>query len=181
MQWEEISLDQIESEIKGEIEECSKKIKRFVEVVNYQLEYAGRLQGFVFKILRKKSYAFEDDGNTKTDGYKYKVIWAYSFGKYNPSLAYIQNGIQEDCLYFEYENSERIRDHQPTENRFLSLYLCGPNYPSCNEVVERIDYNNSNYELTSIINAQNAATCTLKIKDIQKRRALERFFENIKI
>lgn len=181
MQWEEISLDEIESEVKDEIEECSKRIKRFVEAINFQLEYAGRLGGLLFKILRKKGDAFEDDGNTKADGYNYKVIWAYSFDKHNPNLNYIQNDIQEDCLYFEYENSERIRDHKLSGNRFLSLYLCGHKHPSCNELVERIDYNNDNYELTSIINAQNAATCTLRIKDIRKRMALETFFENIKI
>ena len=181
MHWEEIDLEEIECSIKEDIEECTKKIKRFVEVINYQFESGCGLGGFVLTILRAKANVFEDDGNTKTEGYKYKAIWAYSYGRYNINSLYIQNNMQEECIYFEYENSERIRDHEVQENRFLSLYFCDHEYPGCDGLVKRIDYNNNNYELTSIINNQNAATCTLKIKEAKRRIALEKFFENVKI
>lgn len=183
MQWEKVKLEDIKcGKIRNNIEICSRSINNFVKLINTELDDDEKLCNPTFIILRRMCDVYENDGNTTTDGYSYKVYWAFSLSTdKSVDIFYLQNEMQEQCLYFEYKQTERIRDHIANSLRFLTLYMCGVEFPGSKGIVKRIDYNNDNMEVNSIINVSNAATCILEIKEIKKRvRLTERLKNKLK-
>lgn len=178
-----VSLDQILSEdLKGRIKEVDKKIRKFVKLLNTEFSVYHQIPILDTIITRENHYVYEDDGNTRTDGFKYNVYWICPIGQNNEPRNYyyyhIINNLACNCLYFLYEDKERIRDKKSDgRGRFLTLYISVENfeYPlSEDEEIKRISYENDNYKLGNCINYQTAVNCILKIKDFNIKEELFR-------
>ena len=65
----------LSDDLKDRIIECDRKIRQFIELINAELPEEHKLPNPKMQIHRYKGEAFEDDGNTKTAGYDYKVYW----------------------------------------------------------------------------------------------------------
>lgn len=177
-----VDLDQILSEdLKKRILKLDEKIKKFVKLINSELPKDQNLSEISLLIFRDETkYIYEDDGNTQTPGYEYEVYWIFPFAnepkeKINDFLCQIRFNNLEDrnCLYFYYEDKERIRDKSSNgRGRFLHLYLICDKYSSDGLNVEKIDYENDNYTLGFSINYQNVMNCIIKIKEYYKMRNL---------
>jgi hypothetical protein len=164
-----IKVDEIECmEIKENILACNEAINYFITVINRHLldEMKLDLDKMCFEILRKDGYAYKNDGNTRCDGYDYKVLWAIDLtGKQIKNSDYFFRGWYQNAIYFIYEQTERIFDHKATRLRVFSLYVSGTETRNHDKFINRIDYNNDNMQLTSIINHFNAAECLKAIKE----------------
>lgn len=173
---EQISLEQIESAVKGRIEKCTEEIRKFMILVDSRLDEDDQYCGEMSFIQRQDGTAYEDDGNTQTPGYVYEAYWCFQL---NPNTSFKTYGIfgefiyQEECLFFKYTDAERVIDHKADGRlRSFELNFCGIKQPHETSALKRIDYNNNNYDLTSIITIQNAATCILEIQRLAERRKL---------
>ena len=176
-----VSLDQILSDdLKGRIKEVDEKIRKFLKLLNSEFSLDHQIPILETIITRENHYVYEDDGNTRTDGFKYDVYWIFPIGQnIEPRNYYyyrIINNLACNCLYFHYEDKERIRDKKSNgSGRFLSLYISVEKleYPlSEDKEVKRISYENDNYKLGWCINYLNAMNCILEIKEYQKREDL---------
>ena len=165
----------LSDDLKERIIECDRKIRQFIELINTELPEEHKLPNPKMHIHRYKGEAFEDDGNTKTAGYDYKIYWNCPVDKETIDISeklMLLNCIS-NSLYFCYEDRERIRDkYSNGHNRFLSLYISIEELSRDKSKTQRIDYNNDNYELTSIVNYNNASICILKLKEFFKQREL---------
>ena len=178
-----VSLNQILSEeLKGRIKEVDEKIRKFVKLLNTEFSLDHQIQILDTIIARENHNVFEDDGNTRTDGFEYNVYWICPIGQNieprNYYYYHIINNLACNCLYFHYEDKERIRNKKSDgRGRFLTLYISVENfeYPLLeDEEIKRISYENDNYKLGYCINYQTATNCILKIKDFNKKEELFR-------
>ena len=94
---------------------------------------------------------------------------------------YIRQGFAKRYLYFIYTDEERLFDNKVRNNRFFSIYLAGIKLPREDTHVERIDYNNNNYKLNSVLNKGNIVSIVLKIQDLQKKINLINELESIEL
>ena len=112
---------------------------------------------FIQTFLRRKyneTGDFEDDGETKTEGFEYKIYWAVPLGKNDGKICNaLSAGLHRDSIYFTVSFDERIHDGC-ISNRFLYLYCdftsnFSPEHHS-KDAPLRIAYNNDNMPLGSI-------------------------------
>lgn len=178
-----VSLDQILSDdLKGRIKEVDEKIRKFLKLLNSEFSLDHQIPIIETIITRENHYVYEDDGNTRTDGFKYDVYWICPIGQnIEPRNYYyfrIINNLACNCLYFHYEDKERIRDKKSNgRDRYLSLYISVEEFEyllSDDGEINRISYENDNYKLGWCINYQTAMNCILKIKDFNKKEDLIR-------
>lgn len=189
MSKELVSLDQILSEeLKKRIKEVDEKIRKFVKLLNSEFPLDHQIPILDTIITRENHYVYEDDGNTRTDGFKYDVYWVCPIGQnIEPRNYYYYRIINHricNSLYFHYEDKERIRDKKSDgRGRFLSLYISVDKFDENlnREKCERISYENDNYKLGWIINYQSAMNCILKIKDFNKKDAYLNKLKNTKL
>lgn len=174
MQKREIKIEEIKSDVRKRIEECSLEIKVFMTELDLLLENWEKICGEEFFILRKEETTYEDDGNTKADGYEYEAYWVFQLNPDKKIERYAITGervFQEEILYFKYTDKERKHDcFSSGRGRFFHLYIAGVEKPHECSIVETIDYNNDNYKLTSIINVENIFNCFVEIQKLSKRR-----------
>lgn len=98
----------------------------------------------------KNVYVYEDDGNTRTEGFQYKIYWVIPLSERNPYLdSAILNDFAVDVIYFSMEFTERIHDSE-INSRFFTLKFNGIENDN-----ERIDMNNDNMTINSIITPMN--------------------------
>lgn len=97
-------------------------------LVNSRLGENEKICGEMSFIIRKNENAYEDDGNTRTPGYAYEAYWCFQL---NPNTSIETYNIigehvyQEECLFFQYVDNERIRDHKSDgSGRFFKLNFC---------------------------------------------------------
>lgn len=183
MSKELVSLDQILSEeLKKRIKEVDEKIRKFVKLLNSEFPLDHQIPILDTIITRENHYVYEDDGNTRTDGFKYDVYWICPIGQNNEPRNYyyyhIINNLSCNCLYFNYEDRERKRDKKSDgRGRFLNIYISVEKFDSSlseDEEIKKISYENDNYKLGYCINYQTATNCILKIKDFNKKEELFR-------
>lgn len=170
----EFDYKNIKSKAKDRIKECDEAINGFIAKLNSLLDDDEKVELKKFFTVRSDDgFHFEDDGHTRTAGYDYYTYWCFQL---NPAVAieewYVEKDFQKEVLYFKLENDERKRDSRSEKHKFFSIYLVGIEYPRYDKEVIRIDYNNDNYQLLSIINDANIVSCALKIKEIAKRRRM---------
>lgn len=171
-----IELDEIKSEgVKEKIQTYEEKIASFVSVLNqilppeHRLDEANRL--FEIKRTYGESSSFEDDGDTRAEGFDYNVIWGYSLPNTVLESWRLQNELQEKCLYFVLETAERIHDNKGRRYHFFSMNLAGhEGYREKGK--KRIDHENENYKKGSILNKFNLATVVMEIEAIMKRQGI---------
>ena len=137
----------------------------------------------IFDIQRKygERANFEDDGNTHCEGFNYNVLWAFPIGDNKIDQWYVRQGYSEKCLYFIYEDSERLFDNKVKGSRFFSIYLAGVKLPREEQHVVRIDYNNGNYALDSVLNKGNIVNIVMRIQDLERKIKLINELESIKL
>jgi len=104
-------------------------------------------------------YVYEDDGNTKTEGFHYDIFWALPFSDRNRDLEYaVSNkyGNLCDAVVFKLEFNERIHDGE-ISFRYFSLYFNGIMTEEVHDkkIDTRIDCNNENMSINSIITLEN--------------------------
>ena len=167
----EINIQEVTCEkIRENIESCSKAIRIFAELMNNHLPNKLDLKKMQFHIfVETDNGAYENDGNTACMRKRYSVYWFFDLtGKKNKpmDLWSVDRRTCENSLYFTFEQSERIHDASINGSRFFNLYLSGMKKTGREEFCNRIDYNNNNYSLLSIVNIVNAATCIQEVKKI---------------
>lgn len=166
-----ITQNEIESSIKNNIGEYSKWINNFVGMLTPLLskDYCINEKGIIFEIQRKygEESNFENDGNTSTEGFNYEILWAYPLGDTFEKSQEIRQGYAQSYLYFTYECSERVRDHKENGSRFFSIYVAGFKLPRQESYITRIDYNNNNMALNSILNKKSLIATVLEIRKNQ--------------
>lgn len=171
-----IGLDEIHSEgVKEKIGAYEEMITSFVSVLNQILPQEHRLdaQNRLFDIKRTygESSSFEDDGNTRAEGFDYNVIWSYALTNTVQENWRLRNDMQEKCLYFVLETAERVRDNKGRRYHFFSMYLSGHEDVK-GKGENRIDNENENYKLGAILNKKNLATVVMEIEAIMKRQGI---------
>jgi len=169
-----ISINDIQSKIKDNISKYTNWINEYVSVINNFLtdEVKLDINKMIFDIKRKydEHATYEDDGNTQCEGFNYDVLWALPIGKItNTNEWHIRQGFAERYLYFIYTDEEKLFDNKVKGSRYFSIYLAGVKLPREDNHVERIDYNNNNYNLNSVLNKGNIVSIVLKIQDLQKK------------
>jgi len=148
-------------------------------IIYYQKNIKLDINNTTFDIKREygENKAYEDDGNTSCEGFEYNVLWAFLIGNIEKEKEWsIRQGFAEKYLYFIYKNEERLFDNKVRDNRFFSIYLAG-----IKTHVKRIDYNNNNYKLNSVLNKGNIVSIVLTIQDLQKKINLINKLENIEL
>jgi len=182
-----ISIDDIQSAIKENIINYSKWINEYVNVINRFLlpEVKLDINNMIFDIRRKygENANFEDDGNTHCEGFNYDILWAFPIGNSNneSNQWYIRQEYAEKSLYFTYEDSERLFDNKVKGSRFFSIYLAGVKLPREEQHITRIDYNNGNYVLNSVLNKGNIVNIVMKIQDLERKIKLINKLESIEL
>lgn len=181
-----IQIEEIKSEVKKRIEDCSSIIETFIELLDSLLEDGEKICGSQNHILRiDDCYCFEDDGNTSAEGYKYKAYWCFQLNpKASVDICRILRdySVQTECLWFEYTDTERKRDsYSSGSDRFFKLYISGVDLPLQHEFTKTIDCINSNSKNVAIFDVKNIVTCALEIKKLANRRVLtEKLLEIVK-
>jgi len=145
-----------------QVREFLKRLLVIVPDSNLELD---KLQVFIKKTYgypdidnrNSNVYVYEDDGNTGTEGFRYDICWALPLSDRNRDLEYaVINGYACDSVVFKLKFDERIHDSR-ISSRFFSLYFNGVMsedvHGKKNET--RIDYNNDNMSMNSIITAEN--------------------------
>jgi hypothetical protein len=182
---EHININNIQSKIKDNIESYSKWISEYVNIINQILDINFKLNvnKMIFDIKRTygENSAYEDDGNTSCEGFKYNILWAFPLGNFNSDEWNIRNEFAEGYLYFTYEAEERLFDNNVRGSRFFSIYLAGVKLPREDKHIIRIDYNNNSMSLNSVLNKGNIVSIVLKIKELQTKVDLIKAVENIKL
>ena len=180
-----ISVDDIQSTIKDNIENYSKYINEYVNVINKILpeEVKLNIDNMIFDIKRTygERKSFEDDGNTSCEGFSYNTLWAFPISDNKIDQWYVRQGYSEKCLYFTYTDEERLFDHKVKGSRFFSIYLAGIKLPRDENNIIRIDYNNANYSSNSVLNKGNIVNVVMKIQDMARKISLMKELESIKL
>ncbi len=127
--------------IAEQIERYTSSIRQFIRLVNRQIPNEGKLNKENIIILREDDTAYLDDGNTKTDGYKYEVYWTYTSKQENTTKEDIIDLSQKNAVTFCLQCWERCYDHKKSRLIFLSLF-----YRGSSSKAERIEYINDNYD-----------------------------------
>jgi len=181
-----ISINDIQSKIKDNINKYTNWIYEYITVINSLLPKDIKLDinNTTYDVKREygENKAYEDDGNTSCEGFEYNVLWAFPIGNIEKEREWsIRQGFAERYLYFIYKDEERLFDNKVRDNRIFSIYLAGIKLPREDNHVERIDYNNNNYKLNSVLNKGNIVSIVLKIQDLAKKINLINELENIEL
>ena len=180
-----ILVNDIQSTIKDNVENYSKYINEYVNVINQFLpeEVKLNIDNMIFDIQRKygERANFEDDGNTYCEGFKYDTLWAFPITDSKIDEWSVRQGFIEKCLYFTYEDEERLFDNKVKGSRFFSIYLAGIKLPRDENNIVRIDYNNANYTSNSVLNKGNIVSIVLKIQDMARKINLLKELEDINL
>lgn len=117
-------------------------------------------------------YTYEDDGETRTEGFHFDIYWVLPLSDRNELLENaVLNGYVRDAIVFKLKFDERIHDSQ-ISNRFFSLYFYGVMPKEVHEDKSRIDYNNNNMTLNSIITPENLFRVAKKLVEYKQDKAL---------
>jgi len=180
-----ILVNDIQSTIKDNVENYSKYINEYVNVINQFLpeEVKLNIDNMIFDIQRKygERANFEDDGNTYCEGFSYNTLWAFPITDSKIDEWSVRQGFIEKCLYFTYEDEERLFDNKVKGSRFFSIYLAGIKLPRDENNIVRIDYNNANYTSNSVLNKGNIVSIVLKIQDMARKINLFKELEDINL
>lgn len=133
-------------------------------------------------------YAYADDGNTQVPGKEYEFYWIKPFkGNVREGVTTycLSEGLEYNTLYFKYRVCERVSDGK-LWSPFVTLYYCrdrkvcfdtdatSRGYHTCSSNFLKIDHNNDNYELTSVINIKNAVECIELIsRDVKRMKLID--------
>jgi len=151
--------------LNNQIQEFLKRLLMIVPDLNLELD---NLQVFIqrayghpdVKNSRNSSiYIYEDDGNTRTEGFQYDIYFVLPLSSRNNDLEYaVSNEYANSCdsIVFKLSFTERIYDSN-ISSRFFSLYFNGAMSEEVHgkKIENRIDYNNDNMTLNSIITQEN--------------------------
>jgi len=111
-------------------------------------------------------YVYEDDGETQTEGFHFDIYWVLPLTNREYSASAVHNKLVHEAIMFKLDFDERIHDSQ-ISSRFFSLYFCG-----IFKEPQRIDYNNDNMTLNSIITPINLFKITKKLIEYKKDKDL---------
>lgn len=117
---------------------------------------------------------FEDDGDTRTEGFQYNIFWVLDLKAKNRDLEYeVLNGCADSAIVFNLTFGERMHDSD-ISSRFFSLYFYGISVgENCRKKVDyRIDYNNENMTMNSIINPENLFRLSKKLIEYKQDEEL---------
>jgi len=180
-----ISVNDIQSTVKDNIENYSKFITEYVNVINQFLpeEVKLNIDNMIFDIKRTygERKSFKDDGNTSCEGFSYNTLWAFTITDSKIDEWSVRQGFIEKCLYFTYEDEERLFDNKVKGSRFFSIYLAGIKLPREENNIVRIDYNNANYSSNSVLSKGNIVSIVLKIQDMARKINLIKELESINL
>lgn len=119
-------------------------------------------------------YTYEDDGNTRTEGFHFNIYWVLPLSNRNEFLeSAVQDGYVRDAIVFKLEFDERIHDSE-ISSRFFSLYFYGVMSEEVHgeKINPRIDYNNDNMTMNSIINPENLFRVGKKLIEYKQDESL---------
>lgn len=186
-----ITIDSIEcDEIKANAKIYEKEILKFTEIVRKHIPIASTRDMLDIKkifatqesdpvlrkdrmhtlVTKKRSTGYKI--NTKVDTNSYKVIWAFDLaGNGLESSTYFDFDEQriEKALYFVYEQSEYLNNHEAVNSRFFSIYVAGLEYSEAGTVENYhicLARSNNNTQLTKSLNPKVAAKASVEIKRI---------------
>jgi hypothetical protein len=194
-----IKLEDLTNEkLKEMIETLSRKINQFYSVIHSEVRenysyFSSSVQNLQLRILEEDYHNYANDGNTQVPGKKYYVYWIVPLimdendeVDDDVNLYGITEGFLEKCIFFELEINERTEDGR-LNSQFVSLYYSRPNestshtdstskgYHVCGNNIVKLDHENDNYKLGSIVNAKNAAIlCDLLEVDLKRLARIKR-------
>lgn len=172
-------------EIKHNIRQCENAILNFVSVLRKHIKIVGienasnltellniqRTDPVLTKAtMYKRITKSKEQGyriNTKVDTMNYQVIWAFDLSgeKINSYTLYdFDKEWIENVLYFIFEQSEYLAEHEANVSRYFSISVAGMNYSEAGIFEQhhrRLAFNNENSDLLSILNAK-VATRTIE-------------------
>ena len=176
----EIKLEDVTSKkIKENIELVDRNIRKFLYALKVIMDSDELvdMDKLHMAIYAEDTYSYLDDGNTRCAGMHYTVIWSLNLNKTEADILYekaqFDNDLVTNCLHFTITQDERLTDHTAVHLRFLTLSVNNRKHSNT------IDYNNDNYELTSIINSRNLAKTAIELKRIAEENRMYAAAEHI--
>lgn len=122
-----ISLSDIKNkQIVDKIQQKNDFVTDYLEKINSL--FPGELQvmfnKMIYEIRVSNEYAYENDGNTKCEGKKYKVFWSFPFtNEAEYDWFYYYNNLLSQSISFVFEVSERVHDGKITDFKSFEGYI----------------------------------------------------------
>lgn len=148
--------------ITNQIERLTSAVRQFIRLVNCSIPKGLKLNKENIFIWREDENSYLDDGNTKCEGYSYRIFWSYTPANVKITKEAVINLLQQKAVTFVLECSERCYDHKKDKGQFFTLYYKSDN---SGKPAERVDYINDNDDVNYLFKPDELMQIVWQVKN----------------